>query len=606
MPDENNNVKKLEPLTIAQIAAGEVIESPSGVIKELIENSLDANSSSIQIFVEGSGYEKIQIRDNGDGITQNDLPLILESFTTSKLRNIDDLNKIQTLGFRGEALGAIRSVSQITVESRHKTEKNGWKISGKGNLIDKPEASEIPNGTQITVENLFYNVPVRREFASDEKKIKKEIIDNFSFTAIACPNVSFELSINGHWILRLPSEEYRSERIRQIYGDHFIDNLLPVYHEKKSRELSNSVLKTEGFISGFDFYRSNPSAIKLFVNNRVIHYKKLVGLFRNVYGELLPKNKFPVGFLFLKIDADIVDVNIHPQKKEVYFRDEAVIHSFLKESLKSVIDSPYPIRGRMMKRTEPNKEPDMIQPSIDFNTEDFSREQRESFIAPIGIDEETESPSSKINRPDEDQTPSTRSEFLLPDAVHTRLLNTFILGTSEEGIFLIDQHTAHERINYEKFKKRLRNNADLRQNLLHPVKISLNPGEKHSLAEHQTILQKIGFEWEDMGPAGMMLTSTPHYISSGQEEAAFFHSLHKAEAGSVSSEELFDSLAKDLSCKSSITAGYDNSIENIQLLLDELKKCEEPHRCPHGRPTVLFLGKDDIFHLFKRIDHRFR
>lgn len=610
MAYSNGRVHKLDSLTISQISAGEVIENPAAAVKELIENSIDAGADYIKIIIERSGYGKIMVLDNGSGILKKDLSLVLESFTTSKLRQIHDLSQIGTLGFRGEALGAIRSVSETTIESKHSQEEYGWEITAKGDFIGEISPSQIHEGTRITIENLFFNVPVRKEFANDEKKVRKEITEMITWIALSYPEIFFELIMEGETLFSLTKEKYRSERIRQLYGDVFIDNLLPVYHEEKSKELLNTTLKIEGFISSFDFYRSSPSILKLFVNRRLIQYKKLTGLFRNVYGEMLPSNKFPIGFLFLEINPNLVDVNIHPQKKEVYFRDEMIIHSFLKRGIASVINSPYPIRGKMMKRSNSRSEhkdesslsDSLHQENLDFQTipvfdikSSKNQDSSSDFLS-----------NQKPNVVSQDSYIPSSSSFQLPREIHTRIFNTFILGTSEEGIFLIDQHTIHERINYEKFKKKLKENENVSQRLLHSLPLNLSPAEKHTLSDYENLLKKIGFDWEDFGPVGMALNAAPHYISSNEEENAFFKALHLVQKGSLSAEELFDSLAKDLSCKSSITAGYDNSLENIKLLLDELKKCDEPHRCPHGRPTIIFLGKDDIHHLFKRVDHRFK
>ncbi len=632
------SIKKLDPLTISQIAAGEVIESPAGVVKELVENSLDAGAREIRIFATDAGYREILITDDGSGISREDLPLVLESFATSKLEKIHDLGVIKTMGFRGEALGAIRSVSQVSVESIRSGESRGAMVQGSGDTISDIKASQIPRGTRIKVENLFFNVPVRREFASDRKKIRRQIIEVITAAALANPGVHFYLDVDQGEVLDFPAVEYRQERLGQAFGSGFLDGLLALYHEEEIPAWRNTRLHVEGFVSNFDFYRSNPSLIKFFINKRIIHYKKIVGIFRNVYGELLPPNRFPAGFLFLDMDPQWVDVNIHPQKKEASFRDEGILDAFLRKALRTLIESPHPIRAKKLARPSRRSEDLAFHPalhpmqSLEFhpsetrpaperqNPEDnqemdpltHALDGKPMNISPPPVSQSYTGVTDTLP-PSSDPEPSTvkeiksGGEFTLPRELHTRLFNTFILGSSEEGIFLIDQHTAHERINYEAFKRKLSRGENLKQMLLAPQPIVLSPADKDLIRSHGEVLGGIGFEWEDMGPAGFVLLSVPHYLSPGETETAFFHCLRILKnTGTVTPGDLFDALAKNLSCKASITAGYDNSLENMKLLLEELRKCDEPHRCPHGRPTVVYLGREDVFHFFKRTDQRFK
>ncbi len=631
------SIKKLDPLTISQIAAGEVIESPAGVVKELLENSLDAGAREIRIFATDAGYREILITDDGNGISREDLPLVLESFATSKLEKIHDLGVIKTMGFRGEALGAIRSVSHVSVESVRSGESLGGMVQGFGDTITEIKTSQIPRGTRIRVENLFFNVPVRREFASDRKKIRRQIIDVVTSAALANPGVHFFLDVDQSEVLDFPGVEYRQERLEQVYGSGFLDGLLSLYHEEEIPAWRGTRIRVEGIVSNFDFYRSNPSLIKFFINNRIIHYKKIVGIFRNVYGELLPPNRFPAGFLFLDMDPQWVDVNIHPQKKEASFQDEGILDAFLRKSLLTLIESPHPIRAKKLARPSRRSEDLTFHPalhpmqSLEFhppepppaperqNPEDnqgmdpvnhpLDRKPMNIYPTPVsqsyaGV---TDTLPSSPPEPSTVKEIKSGGEFLLPREIHTRLFNTFILGSSEEGIFLIDQHTAHERINYEAFKRKLSRGENLRQMLLAPQPMVLSPADKDIIRSNAEMLGHIGFEWEDMGPAGFVLLSVPHYISPGETETAFFHCLRALKNnGTITSGDLFDALAKNLSCKASITAGHDNSLENMKLLLGELRKCDEPHRCPHGRPTVVYLGREDVFHFFKRTDQRFK
>lgn len=568
-------IQKLPAILISQIAAGEVIESPAAVVKELVENSLDAKATKIDIFCHGAGLKSIQVRDDGEGILREDLPLALESFATSKLSNFSQIFGIQSFGFRGEALAAIRSVAQVTIESRYAQTKEAYSIKADPEKIYPVELAALPFGTKVVVENLFFNTPVRKKFLKDEKFLRRQIIDIVTNVSLAHPSVQFSLHIEDKSYLFLPKAENLLERISAIYETPRIaQKLLPVFYQEGS-------LILEGYISAYDFFRASPSDIRFFVSQRPIQYRKLLPMLKQIYGELLPHGRFPFAVLFLSLEPYDVDVNVHPQKKEVRFKNETQVLEFLEKALRGVIEKP----GFYKVQELTSKE------NLSFHV---PQEKTFSFLPQITFESE-----SAINFESEDFV--TKKEIFFPQKIHTRLFDTFILATSEDGIFLIDQHTAEERVYYEEFLARLETEKNLKQDLALPVSLILSPVERQILEQNQNKLFSLGFALESFGPAGYELFSVPFYLKPGEEEVAFRLALSLVEKErEINTHLLFEHLAKNLACRSAIKKGEDLSIAYAEELVQKLLGCKVPLRCPHGRPTVVFLDKKEVFSLFRR------
>ncbi|MDH5716621.1 MAG: DNA mismatch repair endonuclease MutL [Spirochaetia bacterium] len=593
-----SNITKLPNILVAQIAAGEVIESPAGVLKELLENSIDAGADKIEIFIKGAGFESLQVRDNGSGIHKDDLSLAVENFATSKIKNLDDLLHVSSLGFRGEALGSIRSVSRLTIESRYKESDGAYKITAEADMISKTEPSPLPEGTRVVVEDLFFNVPVRKEFASNERKIKTEFLDIITNYALAYPSISFEYSYEKTERVLFSKANSLSERIKDIFSEEFLSSLSPLYAEFEKGSV-------EGFVSNFGFYKSNGSFLRFFINNRSVKYNKLFGILKKAYGEMLPPGRFPIAFLFLNLNSLEVDVNVHPQKKEVRFKDENKILEFMFQSVGRAVEGKGPISMRRMyypaKKTSSDKEETKkLELSIPLLLKEEKKETVQNNLQLESNLEKLKPKGASSNETFSEEQKSDNNLFLPPKA-HARLFDTFLLCSSDEGIFLVDQHTAHERINYEKFINKLNQKQSVSQNLLHTVSLNLSPAEKALVKEYSALISSLGFELEDLGPAGFHLSQVPFYVKVNEEEKSFFAALGLIEEkGEVEAKELFDHMAKSLACRHSIKKGDTDSTENLRDLLEELAKCENPRRCPHGRPTMVSLSKEDIFGLFKR------
>lgn len=569
-------IHKLDERLIAQIAAGEVIESPAAIVKELLENSLDAGATEIEILIEGDGFSQIQVRDNGQGIHSDDLSLAVESFATSKIQSLDELIAVRTMGFRGEALGSIASVSRLTLESRQAESPFGAQVS-VDELGKKTAASAIERGTRVVVRDLFYNVPVRRDYYQNVQKIRRSLMDTITGITAVNPGVSFRYEIENAEPVILPARERLLERIADIWGNGIVNDIMPIFHEADG-------LTLEGYISKFYFYRTFASDSRLWVNSRPVHYKPLAMLLRNAYGELMPKGRFPFAVLYLTLDSRDVDVNVHPQKREVRFKQESVVQNFLRTAFHRAIAGEAGlgssvsggIRAENMVRISPGKS-----------------HSADSQPGPAALFAEETPPGPA---PD-------NSTLRLPENLvfHSRIFNTFILATNDQGLYLIDQHTAHERINYEKFLKLLGEKQVIRQALAVPVAVESNVFSHKETADFIPMLENLGFEISQLGAAGYVLRAVPGYIEPGEELAALTAAVEiLAQDDRLGATELFDQVAKDLSCRHAIRKGETASLSDFRELYEQLKNCKNPMRCPHGRPTLVTIDAPQVFSFFKR------
>ncbi|HRP68757.1 MAG TPA: DNA mismatch repair endonuclease MutL [Turneriella sp.] len=577
-------IQKLNETLIAQIAAGEVIESPAAIIKELVENSLDANATEIDIRVVGDGFSEIQIRDNGDGIHANDLFLAVDSFATSKITSFDELTNTTTMGFRGEALGSIAAVSRLTIESKVRMATQGASVhvdeTGR-HLVPSP----IREGTRVVVRDLFYNVPVRRDYYQNRPKVLRQITDTLTQITIAHPTITFRYAIDNKEPVYLPASQNLIERLTTIFGESIRENLIPLYYEENG-------LTLEGYISKFYFYRNHAGDIRLWVNKRPVQYKPLVMLLRHVYGELMPKGRFPFAALFFSLAPREVDANVHPQKREVRFKQEARVQNFLRQAFVRTIGQEGGISAASMVAVSGGGG----SPTLEKIPQRIASEKPATPVILL----EHDSPF-KASQLFDFQPEISTSAFPENLTLHTRIFNTFIVATNPEGIFLIDQHTAHERINYEHFQDLLAEKKDISQRLLHSIPIMNAVFTRSQFSLYKKTLLSLGFETTDLGPAGFALTAVPGYVDTGEELDAFETALHIVNgAEGVETADLFDQLAKDLSCRHAIRKGETASLADFREQIEKLKLCRMPLRCPHGRPTVIRIDEKEIFAYFKR------
>ncbi|GAB4441252.1 MAG: DNA mismatch repair endonuclease MutL [Turneriella sp.] len=574
-PAQFPRIQRLDDNLVAQIAAGEVIESPAAIVKELVENSLDAGATEIDILIAGDGFFEIQVRDNGHGIHPDDLPLAVESFATSKIRSLDELIAAESMGFRGEALGSIASVSRLRIESRWRHAEHAMAISVSDG-IKQLEPSPLDRGTRVVVRDLFYNIPVRRDYFSNAAKIRRQLSETITGLTAAHPGIAFRYTVNEEQPVHLPARAALIDRLRDIWGEKTGDDLLPLFYESNGMQL-------EGYISRFYFYRSHAGDMRFWVNQRQVQYKPLTMLLRHAYGELMPQGKFPFSVLFLRLAPRDVDANVHPQKREVRFRHELSVQQFLREAFTRTISAEGGVSASAMVRL-----PQILPAS-------------RAMVAAAPV-QKTEN-ARLFESPGPQQAADERTLPAIPENLvyHSRLFNTFILASNDEGIFLIDQHTAHERINYERFLELLAAKKDITQRLVHPLPVPAALFERTRIRRAEEALTAMGFGLEDMGPAGHALRAVPGYINPGEEQAAMETALRIIENSDLSEAgELFDQLAKDLSCRHAIRKGETASMVDFRDLVERLRSCKNPMRCPHGRPTLVKIDERDVFAFFKR------
>ncbi len=601
---------KLDSLTINKIAAGEVIERPSSVVKELVENSIDADSTEIIINIQEGGKKLIEIIDNGNGMSQDDAGLAIQRYSTSKIRTADDLFSIHSLGFRGEALASVVSVAQVEITTKAKEDELGTLLSVEGGEIKTDKKTTASNGTRIAVRNLFFNVPVRRKFL---KSITTEINHITEFTtklALAYPNISFSLNHNGKSLISAPKGELISQ-ITSIFGNKVAKACISI--EKNENNYSIT-----GFITKPEFSRKSKDYMYIFVNKRPISNKLISDAILQGYGTAMPSNRYPIVFLFLDLPTEEVDVNVHPTKKEIRFSKEPFIFSLVESCVqKSLIDSGL----KIFERISDTK----IQPTLFREMPKEGTVSSKQFPKAIKTEVTVDDKSSirMIKRRDqtieyflpEGERKGKDKEFQIEKKASIRVIglikNTYIIAETEEGLFLCDQHAAHEKINYSKYLNQLENKKISIQKLLAPVSVELKPSEFQMIEEMKIQLKSYGFDVEVFGKNEILIRSIPSImgVTISHEVAKDIIDIIKEHRKEIKENLVLEDLdfIKEIvslfACRRSIKAGDKISVREAEMLISELLTLKEPFTCPHGRPTIIILNEKYLEEIFQR-DYR--
>jgi DNA mismatch repair protein MutL len=566
-------ILKLDLDVSSRIAAGEVIERPVSVCKELIENSLDADAGRITIEVTGGGTTKLRISDDGAGIPSEELPISVENFSTSKISRIEDITKIETMGFRGEALASIRAVSELTISSRSRDEDVGREITWReGGLVEDVPVARTP-GTDVFVENLFHSIPARRKFlaspASEMRRISS-LVQSFS---LAFPHVTFILRDEGREVISYPASSLE-ERVQAVFGSAAYGRL--TYFENRSGAPS-----LYGYVSQPDMTRGNRSLQFFFVNRRAVKDRLLSHAVHQAYHSLVPKDRFPLIVLFIEIAPDEVDVNVHPAKAEIRFRDERGLHRLVLSSLRdalTVTDLSFRDRVRSVYQSI---FPDRGEPGGEGAGSAGREEAAEQLgwvfkEAPMSVfDGESEQP------------------IITTGGLYWQLHHSFILIQIRGGMVIVDQHAAHERILFDKAKRSLEGSRLAVQSLLFPATLELTPEEYERYEQLHDELHSLGFEIEPFGLKAIIVRSIPAGVKNW-EEGGLLQKILGDEGGDS------DALLKSFACRSAVKAGTGLSHEEMESLTDQLFATEFPFTCPHGRPTMLRMGIADLEKRFQR------
>ena len=613
-------IKILPPDIANKIAAGEVVERPASVVKELIENAIDAESTNINVEIRAGGKRLIRVSDNGTGMPREDALIALERHATSKVGTIEDLQRIQTFGFRGEALPSIASVSQLELLSRTADGLVGTKISVEGGVVKSVEESGCSPGTHITINNLFYNVPARLKFLKSETTELNHLTNQVTWAALAHPKIQFSHSHDRRSLIDVRSCDSYIERIRLLYRKEFAENLIEF-----DAELPN--LRLHSFIGKPDLTKANRSYQLFFLNSRPIRSKILGAALGEAMRSMVPKNRFAVAFLFLTMDAQEVDVNVHPAKVEVRFRNERAIYSAISRMIHSGIHKHKYI-PKIEKAAQPVSSTDSqvekedvfgsdVKPRIASQAADTELEIGVGAVfsptpprqaGPTAGKAAESLPSSApvgIQPPDRSIPDGTPLELFDFEDVQlkTNLFNTYIVAEWKDRVFFIDQHVAAERVLYEHFVQQLKADGIPVQGLLLPVTVEITPQQLTTLHARTNLFEKLGFEFEQFGGNTILVRSIPAMLATSSVATTVTDLLDRLPQTVTPSDELLDVQDEALimlACKSAVKAGDALTMNEMVALVKDLSQAKLPFNCPHARPIVVEMGKNELESRFKR------
>ncbi len=595
-----SKIKILPEILSNKIAAGEVVERPSSVVKELVENALDADSTRIIIEVEKGGRSLIRVSDNGSGMNRDDALLAPERYATSKIYKDEDLFAINTLGFRGEALPSIAAVSKFCLVTRDRTSQAGTEVLVEGGIIKKVSQVGAPLGTMVTVRQLFFNMPARRKFLKTVNTEMGHIADSVSSMALGRPEIQFRLIHNHKVIKNWPATSDPADRVADVLGKDIKNNLNKI-------EFTSDFLAVQGWISSPRITRSTSRGIYLYVNQRVVRNRVIQHALFQGYGSRLMKGQFPVAVLFINIPFDRVDVNVPPTKHEVKFAEQKKIHDavtgVVAERL-GLADQPEWSAPGVQKSRSSTEQPGISEPAVDFGIS----EKEIKFQHPVSSIQHPASniqhPASSIQHP----VSSIQTELWTRNRVGDlkvigQFHDTYILCESADGLVLIDQHAAHERIIFEQLKNRLLASKKSAQKLLIPETVDLGYREAKILEGLIPDLNELGLEIEPFGGNTFVIKSVPALLENKEVKPLVIEIVEKmAQIGFTPGlEKAIDQCLILMACHGAIRANQKLSDEEIKGLLDQLDQCDQPSNCPHGRPTWISWSIKDLEKSFKRI-----
>ncbi|MCF7858057.1 MAG: DNA mismatch repair endonuclease MutL [Candidatus Cloacimonetes bacterium] len=607
------NIKVLSETVANRIAAGEVIERPASVVKELVENAIDAGAKRIIIDIEGGGKKLIRVVDNGEGMSKDDTLQAFERHATSKIRTEKDILNIATLGFRGEALPSIASVSHLQLISKNKDSETATKVEFKdGKLVDYSQTSGN-QGTSITVKKLFINIPARRKFLKSHQVEFKHIFNYLHYQSILFPDIHFSFKAEGKEKLNYPIVNNLNERMLAVFGNDFKNrDLIEISQKGQDIELF-------GYISGLNEEKESLTQFKyLFINGRYIRDKIVLHSLKSAYEPFIKKlrifqqGKIPPFILFLKVEPSLVDFNVHPQKLEIRFRDPGKVHSFIKlniekklleyedhkfKQIKNKISSS--IQGSKVK----NLESRIFTNKMDAKRFNQVKKELKEMYQPDIFKEKTSDDleiEKNFLKKNKDLYFRPEEDFINPWQLH----QSYIFVQVEDGLMIIDQHAAHERIIYEKLLHRIHGAPAQTQNLLFPIVIDLPPHLSkiipQLISENISVFQKAGFSIKTFSNASIVIDEIPIELEDWDGGDIFIEILTQLEDEFEQTEDFRDSLSKSVACKAAIKAGRKMNRKEMLALINDLFACEVPYFCPHGRPVIIKMTLPEFEKKFKR------
>ncbi|MEZ5354955.1 MAG: DNA mismatch repair endonuclease MutL [Bryobacteraceae bacterium] len=649
-------IRVLSDVVANKIAAGEVVERPASVVKELLENSLDARATRVRLDVEAGGRRLIRIADDGHGMMRDDALLAFERHATSKLSDVKQLFSIETLGFRGEALPSIASVSRLLLETRSDDEPTGTAVEFAGGKLLRCEEMALATGTTITVRDLFYNVPVRRKFLRSEQTELAHIASLVTHYSLAYPEKSFELRHNGNELLAVTPVARIAERVFQVFGSQTAEELMEIperVHETPGEDGAGAgAFRLHGFASRPQVQKFNRNSIYLFVNGRLIRDRVLLHALSAAYRNLIPPDAYPFALLFLECPAEAVDVNVHPSKTEVRFRHSSFVHDFVRDTVRERLVEARPVSSLPV---APPAQAAAGLPYSEFTQQMENRDYRAAAApwgppapSPSGAGENlphftlrgttvftppkldfSGAPMAFGGAPGPAMAPPPsppRGTSRVPDTHGAlppelvgeqgaslealrdlrplgQLHDSFILAVGADGLWIIDQHVAHERILFERVLRQMAAGTVEKQQLLMPIVLELSAGQQVEYSRVADDLQAVGFEIEPFGPRAIAVNASPADLSAAEVERVIFEILEIAdkEMRRTSVEEIRADMAASIACRAAIKINTPLDLPKMRWMLSELAATEFPMSCPHGRPIALRYGTREILKGFHRI-----
>ncbi|MFW9896917.1 MAG: DNA mismatch repair endonuclease MutL [Candidatus Thorarchaeota archaeon] len=601
-----------------KIAAGEVVERPANVVKELIENSIDASAKEIKILIRKAGKSLIQVIDDGIGISPEDIEIAFESHTSSKIRSIEDLDTLSTLGFRGEALASIAAVSQVEISSRTEEDEKGIQLIIEGGQIKEKKEISCQVGTDIKVKNIFYNVPARQKFLKKDSTELSHITDFIQRYSLAFPELHFIYRHNDLDILNCPAKNDLKTTVFHIYGKKVTKLMIPITYAEE-----DSPIKVKGLLGHPQISRKNRSDSSLFINRRYVISDVLFTAIKEAYKGTLMISKYPFFVLFLDINPSFVDFNVHPKKLHVRFEKEEMLYNKVYNIIRNYVDENFIKKEAKYISTE-------LEPYFQKN-----EEERDEFFESVEIEQEEEASLNILDNKLDKLKDGIQLDLLdqviedkhLPESYlrgkyiisknfpKLRLISstgqlsnkTYILlegmnENNEEGLFILDQHAASERIKKEKLLENYRLSKGSRQKLIQPLNVDVSPSEKIFLEGSLNEFKKLGFDFEHFGGNTFILREVPTIMDKVPDIGIIKEII--SDITNIGKDKSFNEVKEDiinyLACHKSIRGGDDLSLTSIRKLLVDLAECEDSYHCAHGRPTLRFISYKELDKLFKR------
>ena len=603
-----DEINILSESTIDKIAAGEVIERPSSVVKELVENSIDAGAGSISVEIRNGGISYIRVTDNGRGISKSQIKKAFLRHTTSKIRNADDLIGVKTLGFRGEALSSIAAVSKVNLITHSKEDPVGisYRIEG-GKEVSLSDIG-APQGTTFIACDLFYNTPVRKKFLNSPLTEGIRIEELIEHLALSHPEIAFRLINNNSEKLATPGNGSLTDTIYRVYGREITQNLLPVEYESEN-------IKIEGFLGKSIINRGNRKFETFFVNKRYVHGKQLSKAVEDGYKGYLMQHQYPFFILNLYFPTGSVDVNFHPKKEEVRIENKEEIYTELTMCVHKRLILREDIDTIPLEDSEPVKNPEPEKPRS-FGIEPFEKKKDNFPDIVLTKEEEKERKYSKVPESrffkEEDKSKDNKihyeqRSFLTPDArpdfdIIGQVFDTYWIISFKDKMYIVDQHAAHEKVNFERMMKRVGENKVASQLVSPPVMITMNREEQEIFNKYKTSFEALGFKVAPFGGMDFAITEVPYELDMVDKKQLFYDILEDAsKIKNMSDSNLIKERIATMACKASIKGNQHISKQEMEELLNEMLTLENPYHCPHGRPTMVAFSREDLDKLFKRI-----